>query len=62
MKRKDIISRDYRNDHYSNWWFTRDTKLPYGTFDNRRSVDFTVFVVVAVIGICVLGAIAAGWL
>jgi hypothetical protein len=46
---RDRISSHAQFDDERYWRFTRDSRLPHGTFGTRRSVDSIVFAVLAIL-------------
>lgn len=55
---KPTISSHSSNDDWRLWEFTRDSKLPYGYFDQRISPDSIVVLLTVIIAVLVLVGVA----
>ena len=62
MSYRDRIGSHSQFDDERHWRFVRNSGLPRGTFDQRRSPDAVVFVVCVAIFVAGCVAVALGWI
>lgn len=61
IDRNQFLSRDWRNDDYTQWFFVRDTKLPVGYFDVGLTADHAVLIAIAIIAVALVAMAIVGW-